>query len=202
MGLETRCTVRFGRKTSEGKALLETTEVIFRGDFKLVIPLRDVRTVRAANGRLEIAWPDGRAVFELGDAAAKWAAKIANPRTRIDKLGVKRGQRVSVVGVSEPEFTAELNARTAHARFGRIARGSNAIFLGVTALRDLARLGAAVLAMERDGAVWVVWPKGRRALNEDHVRAAAIAAGLVDVKVVAFSPALSALKLVIPVAKR
>jgi hypothetical protein len=145
----------------------------------------------------------------------KQAAKRATPaakgldtgcapvtRARIDKLGVKPGQRVSVVAVKEPEFDAELATRTDHVSSGRMAKGSNVIFLGVTALRDLGRLGAAERAMARDGAVWVVWPKGRRELNENHVRAAALAAGLVDVKVVAFSPTLSALKLVIPVARR
>ena len=52
------------------------------------------------------------------------------------------------------------------------------------------------------GGVWVVWPKGRAELREEDVRAAAKKAGLVDVKVVAFSATHSALKLVIPVSKR
>jgi len=76
------------------------------------------------------------------------------------------------------------------------------IVLGVTTRRDLGRLEVALRSLDRDGAVWVVWPKGRRELTEDHIRAAALEAGLVDVKVMAFSTALSALKLVIPVAKR
>jgi len=50
--------------------------------------------------------------------------------------------------------------------------------------------------------VWAVYAKGRRELSENTVRAAAIDAGLVDVKVVAFSEALSSLKLVIPRALR
>jgi len=42
----------------------------------------------------------------------------------------------------------------------------------------------------------VVWPKGSPAVNENDVRDAALGAGLVDVKVVSFSPTRSALKLV------
>ena len=38
MGNEARCKVRFGKQESEGKALLETSEVLFRGDFRLKIP--------------------------------------------------------------------------------------------------------------------------------------------------------------------
>ena len=56
--------------------------------------------------------------------------------------------------------------------------------------------------IEPAGAVWAVWPKGRKDLNENHVREAAFDAGLVDVKVVRFSATHSGLKLVIPKAKR
>jgi hypothetical protein len=52
------------------------------------------------------------------------------------------------------------------------------------------------------GAVWVVWAKGRKGLNENHIRGAAIDAELVDAKVARFSATHSALKLVIPTAKR
>ena len=51
--------------------------------------------------------------------------------------------------------------------------------------------------MSRDGAIWVIWKKGDPALREDDVRAAALKTSLVDVKVVAFSPTHSGLKLVI-----
>ena len=57
-------------------------------------------------------------------------------------------------------------------------------------------------AIAEDGAIWAVWTKGQKALTETHVRDAAKAQGLVDVKVMSFSPELSALKLVIPVALR
>ena len=53
-----------------------------------------------------------------------------------------------------------------------------------------------------DGAVWVVWPKGRKEFREDDVRAYGPRAKLVDVKVVRFSDALSALKMMIPRAQR
>jgi hypothetical protein len=54
----------------------------------------------------------------------------------------------------------------------------------------------------KDGAVWVVWPKGRREFREDDVRAYGPRAKLVDVKVVRFSDTLSALKMMIPRAQR
>jgi len=72
----------------------------------------------------------------------------------------------------------------------------------VDSARELAKLAALERAIRRDGAIWVVWPKGQAHIKEDMVRAAALARGLVDVKVCAFSATLSALKLVIPLAKR
>ncbi|TMQ58635.1 MAG: DUF3052 family protein [Candidatus Eisenbacteria bacterium] len=127
---------------------------------------------------------------------------LPSARSRVDKLGVKGGQRVSVTGLDDAAFATELADRTDRVHVGRIVKGSGLIVLGVTTRRDLGRLEVALRSLDRDGAVWVVWPKGRRELTEDHIRAAALEAGLVDVKVMAFSTALSALKLVIPVAKR
>ena len=52
-----------------------------------------------------------RAVLELGAAAEKWAEKIRSPKSRLDKLGVKAGQAVSVIGPVEEGFRDELRAR-------------------------------------------------------------------------------------------
>jgi len=39
MGSEARCTVRHGRATAEAKVLLESAEVLVRGEIRLTIPL-------------------------------------------------------------------------------------------------------------------------------------------------------------------
>ena len=67
---------------------------------------------------------------------------------------------------------------------------------------DLVRLGPLRDAIVRNGAIWVVWPKGGKELREDDVRAFGAKVGLVDVKVVSFSDSLSGLKMVIPVKER
>lgn len=123
------------------------------------------------------------------------------PRPRIDKLGVKPGHRVTVLGVGDDAFRAELHRRDA-AISTRLRRNSDLVFMRIASFADLRRLKGARASLQPAGAVWVLWPKGRRELTEDHVRAAALATGMVDVKVVAFSGLLSALKLVIPVALR
>jgi hypothetical protein len=60
-------------------------------------------------------------------------------------------------------------------------------------------LGAAAAA---HGAIWIIRPKGRPEISERATMAAGKAAGLVDVKVVGFSPTHTAEKFVIPVNAR
>ena len=119
----------------------------------------------------------------------------------IDKLGVKPGQVVSVLGVDDKAFLRDAEAR-AELSVGRAKAGSDLIFFGAGKVADLKRLGALMKAIRPEGSIWVVWKKGVPALKEDHVRAAALPLGLVDVKVVAFSETHSALKLMIRKSRR
>ena len=57
-------------------------------------------------------------------------------------------------------------------------------------------------SLKPNGALWVIRPKGRADISEAAVMAAGSAAGLVDVKVVRFSPTHTAEKFVIPLSKR
>ena len=123
-------------------------------------------------------------------------------RSRLDKLGVKPGMRVAVVGLGDEAFRRELRARTDDIVEGRPRKDTEMILFAVDGAAALERLGALQRAITRDGAIWVVWPKGQAHIKEGMIRAAAIAQGLVDIKVMAFSETLSGLKLVIPVARR
>lgn len=124
------------------------------------------------------------------------------PRSRLDKLGISPRSVVSVIGLDDPSFDRELAACTAHVTTGRVRKGARIVVAAIRTLADLDRLTAWRGAMAEDGAIWAVWTKGQKALTETHVRNAALAQGLVDVKVMSFSPELSGLKLVIPVALR
>jgi Protein of unknown function (DUF3052) len=137
--------------------------------------------------------------------AVKEALKLRYPSSRLDKLGVKDTSIVSVLNVDDETFATEVTGRTPTVSFGRTHKHSTMIIYGVTALTDLNRLTKLRETIAQDGAIWVVWPKGRKekdAVKEDHVRRAAIAQGLVDIKVMSFSDTLSGLKLVIPIAQR
>jgi hypothetical protein len=202
MGQEARCTASVGSRSSEGTAHLDSAELRFSGAFKLKIPFASITGVDAKAGTLRITHADGAASFALGPAAEKWALKIRYPRGRLDKLGIKAGSIVSVLNVDDEGFREEVSARTEAVSFGRMRKQSTIVIFGATGTAALAKLASLREAMAVDGALWVVWPKGQKALREDDVRAAARAEGLVDVKVMSFSDTLSGLKLVIPVAQR
>jgi hypothetical protein len=203
MGAEAACRVELNGDSSEGEALLESHELIFRGDFRLRIPFRTIASLTSDDGRLTIAFGDSVAVFELGKKADDWAFKIKNPKGRMDKLGVKREHKVSVVSLDDEGFVAELRARTWDVSTSRPRASSDAIFFGAGDKRSLERLPALRKNITTDGALWVVRPKGHDSrVKETDVIAAAKSHGLVDVKVVSFSETHSALKLVIPVDQR
>lgn len=185
-------------RTYEGEALLETAELIFRGERRLVIPFARIRSIGAADGRLTI----DDYVFELGEDAAKWAEKIRNPKSVIQKLGVKAGQNVAVVGVEDASFVRDLEKAGAQVSVGRPKKNSDVIFYGASSRDDLARLASLKPSLAQNGALWVIRPKGVKTITEADTMAAGKAAGLVDVKVVKFSDTHTAEKFVIRVADR
>ena len=94
MGNQAFCKVRFGEQESEGKALLETSEILFRGDFRLKIPFTTVKSAKAVDGELRLQTAEGPAIFQLGASAERWLEKILHPKSRIEKLSVKYGAKV------------------------------------------------------------------------------------------------------------
>jgi hypothetical protein len=202
MGKEAVCVARYGGKKSKGKALLETNELIFRGDFRLKVAFAALKSAKAVNGELRLETPEGLAVFELGEQAAKWCEKILHPKTRMEKLGVKAGARVALVGEFEREFVDELQGLTGNIAKGHAGAKAEWIFLGAESQKDLTQLAKLAKGMLATASVWVVYPKGRKELSENDVLAAGRKAGLKDVKVVGFSATHTGLKFVVPLDRR
>lgn len=204
MGNEASCSVSFGKKHSEGKALLESSELIFRGndEFRLKIQFSDVKSAKAVDGALRVQTSDGLAVFELGAAAGKWCEKILHPKTRIEKLGVKPNAAISLVGSFAADFPAELEACTQNVTQGKVANRADGIFLAAESRQELAQVPKVAKLLRGAATLWIIYPKGQKQITENDVLAAGRRAGLKDVKVVSFSPTQTALKFVIPVSDR
>lgn len=205
MGAEAKCQVRWDGTVHEGKALLETDDLLFRGDargVRLKIPLATIESVTASSGEMRVRHAAGDATFLLGAQAEKWAERIRSPRSLLDKLDVKPDQTISVLRLDDGEFIRQLRERAGRVVLRRMVAESNLIFLGADTERDLETIPAAAEAMARDGAIWVVHPKGKGGLPDTTIFAVAKRAGLTYTKVARFSATHTAEKLVHPKARR
>lgn len=117
----------------------------------------------------------------------------------LDKLGVKSGMRIAVLGIEDDSFLAKLSGRTP---FGDDPQNADIVFLAVNEPEHLAQLFQLKEQIVRNGAVWVVYRKGQKQFNENDVLRLGLESGMVDVKVVRFSDTHSATKFVIRKADR
>jgi len=129
----------------------------------------------------------------------------------LDKLGVRPGMRVAIIGVlhdndetdEAAEFRSGLADRTSDVTEGAPEPDTDIVFLAADTAADLGALAGIRPRIRPNGAIWVVSRKGRAAtLRDVEVMAAGRAHDLVDNKVVAFSRSRTSLRLVIPVALR
>jgi hypothetical protein len=198
MGQELECRMRLGRRSLAGIAYLESDYILFRGEERVKILLKDLKGVKAAGGILQLDYEGGTAALELGAAAEKWEKKILHPPSRADKLGIKPGQSVRVTGKFEADFLNEI------AGLEKAPTGAQAdlIFFLAPSRQSLDQIAELTRGMKPTGALWVVYPKGVTEIREIEVLEAGRKASLTDTKVARFSPTHTALRFVIPVARR
>lgn len=188
MGREAVCVVRWGGKSAEAKALLETHELILRGDLKRKVAIADLKNVRVDGEDLLFSAAGESVALTLGaKAAAGWAKKIATPPPSLkEKLGLKEGAKAMVIGaVTDAALAAALNgASTSSAAKAKLA---------VAQVESEKQLAAAVRACSKPVPIWIVHRKGKGArFGEAAVRAAMRAKGFIDTKVTAVSEAFTA----------
>jgi hypothetical protein len=198
MGQEIECRIRFQERVLPGKAHLETDHVLFRGEERLKVLFKDVKSARVEGGMLHLDFAGGPAELELGAAAEKWAQKILNPPSRLHKLGIKSGMGIRLVGEFDETFLAELK----NCRVEEAGEKADLIFLAAERTSRLAQVRKLLPGMKPDGALWVLYPKGSTLIREAEVIHAGRSAGLKDVKVASFSLTHTGLKFVIPVSRR
>jgi hypothetical protein len=163
MGAEAECLVEHGSRASHGKALLETRELRFRGDFRLVIPFTEIKSLTVSDGVLKVRAGSERSLWHLGPQAAKWADRIRNPKSVIDKLGVKSGHKVTIINIADETFMSQLRSRTNDVGRGRARTGCDVIFFGADSARELERLGKLKRYIKPDGRSGSSDPGARRA---------------------------------------
>lgn len=119
-----------------------------------------------------------------------------SPKPLLDKLGVRPGMSVAVLGVDDPSFLADLRKRVGDF-VTKASTEHDAVIVAIDGPDDLSQIAGLKQAIKRDGMVWAVYRKGRKDFNENHVLEGGLAAGLVDVKIARFSDTHSASKFVI-----
>ena len=117
----------------------------------------------------------------------------------IQKIGIKEGHRVALIGAPRDWTIDELPAS---ARLTR-RRGVSNVDVAIAFFRDQSSLRDEIVPLSKmitvDGALWIAWPRrsgGHTSdLTDNVVRYVVLPLGLVDVKVAALDDDWSALKM-------
>jgi hypothetical protein len=123
-------------------------------------------------------------------------------RSLLDKLGVKPGQKILILGVNDGAFINEIQPFNPQFEERKPATDIDLIFFSSEQKKDLAGLAQLRKSIAKTAAIWIIYPKGRQEIRELDVITAGKAAGLIDNKVCSFSPTHTALRFVIPSADR
>jgi hypothetical protein len=191
VGREANCHCRWSGGSAAVKALLETHELILRGELRRTFAITALSAVAAEAEDLRFTVQGETYALALGaEQARRWALKIATPPpTLAEKLGVGPTKKARVIGrLDEPVLKAALE--------GAIAALDDEPALSLAVISDSASLDEAV-GMHASGAqdrpLWIVHGKGPGAsFGEAAVRRHMRAAGYIDLKVSAVSETLSA----------
>jgi len=188
MGLEAHCACRWNGGAGTVKALLETRDLILRGDVKRTLPIASLAEIRVDGDALHFRAGDEVWALILGAAPAqRWAKKLATPPpTLAHKLGIGPDARVRVIGPVE-------DAALLDALQGAVAAEGEAAGLSIAVVADEAALDHVLQVHGATGPLWLVYAKGPKSrFGEGPVRRLMRAAGYIDVKVSAVSDRLSA----------
>ncbi len=190
MGLEANCLCRWSGGETPVKALLESHELILRGDLKRRLPIAQMQGFEATGDDLIVTMADGAYSLSLGEKkAASWAAKIAKPPPTLQaKLGFSDAAAVCVIGaVSDLALRDAVSGAKAGLAEARLCIAQVDDEPGLRAV-----LGVHADAPARQP-LWLVYPKGPKAtFGEAAVRRILREVGYADSKSCAVSAGYTA----------
>lgn len=188
MGREAATRLTYGGTKGEGRALLESDELILRGAVKARLPRADLSNARVEGDDLTIDTPAGPLHLGLGAVeAGRWLAALAKPApTLADKLGVKAGMMIWSRRVdADPTLSAALAGATQGA--------PSEAALGVAVVETADALEETLAERGAGGApLWLVYRKGAQGFGDAAIRGRMRELGFVDSKSCAVSTAFTA----------
>jgi hypothetical protein len=208
VGYEAKCRVRVvensATREADGTALLETDELVVRGDARVRIKRTAIQRLTRRAGAVTVTAPTATITLTLGEpAATRWEKKLGEPPKRlIDKLDVKPDAAVLLIGTHDDALCEQLTERTSRLSRASGAKNRDVVFVDVSRAADMTRIARAKAAIADDGAIWVVHPKGPSGIADTAIFARAKELGLTATKVARVSDTLTAEKLVRPLASR
>lgn len=186
MGLEAESDIETAGATHRIKALLESHELIVRGDLRRTFRLSDITDVIARDNALHFTHDGTGYVLRL-PRPETWAKKMTTPPPSLaSKLGLSADAPAFVIGaVTDEALAAALDGHMA----ASLDAAAQVVMIAETpeALSDPGQLPTLP--------VWIVYPKGAKSsLPESAVRAHMRAAGWSDTKTSAVSGRFTALR--------
>ncbi|WP_319457580.1 MULTISPECIES: hypothetical protein [unclassified Mycobacterium] len=190
MGREALVNAEVGAEAGEVKALLETRELILRGEVRRRYPKDTLEGVRVEGDTLCFAVAGEAVRLHLGRKLAEaWAKAIATPPPSLRaKLGLDKGAKALLIGGFD-------DAALTEALDGALARDAAEAAMLVACIGGPAELDAARAAQAAAPAlpVWTIYPKGKNVtFGDTAIRAAMRESGFRDTKSCAVSDQLTA----------
>lgn len=195
MGREAECTCNWNGIRAKVKALIEPPELILRGGLRHRIPFAEMKNIHAEDDNLRFQFRGETVALAIGlDLAARWIKYLtAPPPSLAKKLGITADTIVRLIGpADDPALTEALAAASTQ------TGAPDLILARVNTPAELTRaLKSAADQLDHGVPIWFIYPKGKgHPLSENDVRSTALATGIVDNKVCAVSPSLTALRFV------
>jgi hypothetical protein len=194
MGREAICTCDWAGTVAEVKALLETSELILRGDIRKRVPFSEIKQVKAQPDCLRFTVGGENVQLCLGSTAAgKWAAAITSPPPSLSrKLGITNKTVVRTIGETQDE-----NLKAALQEAARISAKDPDLIVACVdtpeSLQAIFKLASKQLL--KSVPIWMVYAKGPgHPLNESAIRSFLRDNGMMDTKVASVSSELTALR--------
>lgn len=196
MGKEASCLCQYSCQTYQVKVVLESTELIFRGELKKRIARTSISNV-AANDETLSFQADGEIIsLALGEVeAARWQrALVTPPPSLAQKLGIASNTCVQIYGeIDDGDLHDALQIAAQTSK-----QAGNLFLARINDLPDLQTVTKLLPRLSKEGTpIWIIYPKGSgQPLSESHIRSTLRALGFIDNKIASISSKLTGLRFV------